>query len=63
MNAFTRVQIRRTKRLHPDWSDDRILEHVQTVTDPAGPWRDSVTLQDVEDAIYSMPEYKPGRLL
>lgn len=63
VNLLTRVEIKRTKRLHPEWSDGAILEHIRTLTDHAGLYRDTVTLQDVKDAIASMPEYKPGRLI
>lgn len=63
MNLRTRVQIKRTKRLHPDWSDEQILEHIRTLTSAAGPYPDVVTIEDVKDAIASMPEYRPRRLL
>lgn len=63
MNTLTRVAIKRTKRLHPEWPDGVILEHIKTLTDASGLYRDTVTLQDVKDAIASMPEYRPGRLL
>jgi hypothetical protein len=56
VNALTRVQIKRTKRLHPDWPDNRILEHVRTLVDAAGLYRDRLELEDVKDAIASMPE-------
>ena len=63
MNLLTRVQVKRTKRVHPEWSDERILEHIRSLTDAAGMYRDTVTIEDVRDAIQSMPEYRPGRLL
>lgn len=63
MKLLTRVQIKRTKRLHPDWTDDEVFEHIRELTDAAGPYRDVVSLEDVRDAIYSMNEYKPGRLI
>ena len=63
MNALTRVAIKRTKRVHPEWTEQAILEHVKNLTDAAGLYRDTLTLQDVKDAIASMPEYRPGMLL
>ena len=63
MNALTRVAIKRTKRVHHEWTDDAILAHVKSLTDAAGLYRDTLTLQDVKDVIASMPEYRPGMLL
>ena len=62
MKALTRVQIKRTKRVHPDWSNEQILEHIKIFTDAAGPHPDTVTLEGVRDVICSMDEYRPGRL-
>ena len=62
-NALTRVAIKRCKRVHPEWTEQQILDHVKTLTDAAGMYHDSVTLQDVKDVIASMPEYSPGVLL
>jgi ADP-dependent phosphofructokinase/glucokinase len=63
MRTMTRVIIKRAKRLHTDWSDERILEHAKKMTDQAGIYADTLTLQDVKDVIASMPEYRPGMLL
>ena len=60
---MTRVQIKRTKRVHPDWSEEQVLEYIRTFTDAAGPHPDTVTPEDVRDVIHSMPEHQPGRLL
>ena len=61
MNLLTRVAIKRLHRAHPDWTPERILEHVKVLTDAAGPYKDTVTLQDVKDVLDSMNP--PGRLL
>jgi hypothetical protein len=63
MKAMTRVIIKRAKRVHTDWSDERILEYAKKMTDPAGVYPDTVTLQDVKEVIASMPEFKRDRLL
>ena len=56
MKLLTRVAIKRAKRLHPGWMDTKVLEHIKTLTDAAGPYPDVVTLEDVKDVIASMPE-------
>ena len=63
MKALTRVQVKRTKRVHPDWSDNHIFQHVCKLTDSAGMYRDTVSLGDVQEVIASMPEYRKDRLL
>ena len=63
MNALTRIAIKHCKRVHPDWTEQQILDHVKTLTDASGVYHDNVNLQDVKDVIASMPEYRPGVLL
>ena len=63
MKALTRVQVKRTKRVHPEWSDNHIFQHVCKLTDAAGMYRDTVTLDDAQEVIASMPEYRKDRLL
>ena len=62
MKALTRVQVKRTKRVHPEWSDNHILQHIRKLTDSAGMYRDTVTLGDVQEVIASTPEYRKDRL-
>ena len=61
-NALTRVAIKRCKRKHPDWTDQRIFEDMKTLTDAAGAYSDQVTLLDVQGVIASMPQSWPGDL-
>ena len=61
MKLITMVAIKRCIRLHPDWTPEQITEHVTVLIDASGPYSDSITLQDVKDAMYSMRP--PGRLL
>ncbi len=63
MKLFTRVAIKRCARLHPDWTVEQILQNVKGLTSPAGPYRDSVTIEDVKDVVYSMPGRAPENLL
>ena len=56
MNALTRVQIKRYKRTHPDATDQQVLDHTKSLTDMAGVYPDTVTLEDVRDAVASMRE-------
>ena len=61
MKLITKVAVKRTRRAHPEWTPERILEHVKVLTDAAGSYKDTVTLQDVRDVLYSMDP--PRRLL
>jgi len=63
VNALTRVAIKRAKRLHPGWMGTKVLEHIKTLTDAAGPYRDTVTLEDVRGVIASMEKNKQEGLL
>ena len=63
MNALTRIAIKHCRRVHVDWTEQQILDRMRTLTDASGVYQDTVTLQDVKDVIYSMPEYRPGVLL
>ena len=63
MNALTRIAIKHCRRVHPEWTEQQILDRMRTLTDAAGVYHDNVTLEDVKDVIASMPEYRPGVLL
>ena len=63
MNALTRIAIKHCKRVHPEWTEQQILDRMRTLTDASGVYQDCVTLQDVKDVIASMPEYRKDRLL
>ena len=56
MRLLTRVHIKRTARLHPDWTEGQLLEDTQRWADLAGPFPDAVTLKDVQEAVASMRE-------
>ena len=62
-NALTRAAINRCARLHPDWTPDQVYESVRRLVDAAGPYPDNLTLEDVKDAIYSMPGCAPKVLV
>ena len=56
MRLLTKVHIKRTARLHPDWTEGQLLDDIQKWADHAGPFPDTVTLEDVREAVASMPE-------
>ena len=62
VHALTRVAIKRCKRTHPDWTDERVFEYVNSLTDPGGPYSDQVTLLDVQCVLSSMVDEYPREL-
>ena len=56
MKLLTKVHIKHTARLHPDWTEGQLLDDIQKWADHAGPFPDTVTLEDVREAVASMPE-------
>ena len=56
MRLLTKVHIKRTKRLHPDWTEGQLLDDIQRWADLAGPFPDTVTPEDVREAVASMTE-------
>ena len=56
MKLITRVHIKHTARLHPDWTEGQLLEDARSWADQSGPFPDTVTLEDVREAVASMPE-------
>lgn len=56
MKCFTRVVIKRARRVHPEWTPEQLLAHAQSVCDQAGMYPDTVTLQDVVDVLAAMDE-------
>jgi hypothetical protein len=56
VKLLTKVRIKRTARLHPDWTEGQLLDDIQKWADLAGPFPDTVTLEDVREAVASMPE-------
>ena len=56
MKLITKVHIKRTARLHPDWAEGQLLDDIQKWADHAGPFPDTVMLEDVRDAVASMRE-------
>ena len=58
MKLLTKVRIKRTARLHPDWTEGQLLDDIQKWADHAGPFPDTVTLEDVREAVASMREHQ-----
>jgi len=56
VKLLTKVHIKHTARLHPDWTEGQLLDDIQKWADHAGPFPDTVTLEDVREAVASMPE-------
>ena len=56
MKTLARVQTKRTKRLHPDWSDEQILEHIKALTDSSGPYPDVVSIDDIRELLHPTQE-------
>jgi len=56
VKLLTKVHIKRTARLHPDWTEGQLLDDIQRWADLAGPFADAVSLEDVREAVASMRE-------
>ena len=56
MKLLTRVHIKHSRRVHPDWTEAQLLEDTQRWADQSGPYPDTVTAEDVREAVASMWE-------
>jgi hypothetical protein len=56
VRLLTKVHIKHSRRAHPDWTEAQLLEDTQRWADHAGPFPDTVTLEDVREAVASMRE-------
>jgi hypothetical protein len=54
VKLITKVRIKRTARLHPDWTEAQLLDDARSWADQSGPYADTVTLEDVREAVTSM---------
>jgi len=58
VKLLTKVHIKRTARLHPDWTEAQLLDDARSWADESGPYADTVTLEDVREAVASMWEHQ-----
>ena len=56
MKLLTKVHIKRAHRLHPEWTEAQLLEDARSWADQSGPYPDTVTAEDVREAVASMWE-------
>lgn len=56
MRLLTKVHIKHTRRQRPDWTEAQLLQEAQAWADAAGPYADTVTAEDVREAVQSMRE-------
>jgi hypothetical protein len=56
VRLLARIHIKRTRRLHPEWTEAQLLEDVREWADQSGPYADSVTIEDVREVLVSMSD-------
>ena len=56
MRLLTKVHIKHSRRAHPDWTEGQLLDDIQKWADQSGPYADTVTADDVREAVASMWE-------
>ena len=56
MRLLTKVHIKHSARLHPDWTEGQLLDDVRAWADQAGPYADTVSIEDVREVVASMSD-------
>jgi hypothetical protein len=56
VRLLARIHIKRARRLHPEWTEAQLLDDVRQWADQAGPYADTVSIEDVREAVASMSE-------
>jgi len=56
VKLLTKVHIKHSARLHPEWTEAQLLDDARSWADQSGPYADTVTLEDVREAVASMRE-------